>query len=67
MPIQNSMYLIGRAAVIIGNGALGLAKDQVAVLMVHSANLPLAFRFARATAGVVNSDAQMTDQLRLPR
>jgi hypothetical protein len=41
MPIQDSLYLVGRAAVIIGDGTLGLAKDQVTVLMVHSVSLDL--------------------------
>jgi hypothetical protein len=34
---RTAWYLIDRAAVIIGHGALGLVQDQVAVLMVHGA------------------------------
>src|SRR5215467_9030072 len=60
------MHLVDRAAIIIGNGALGLVQDQVAVLLVHGANLPLSFRFANAEAAVeiMHHAAKMTEQLR---
>src|SRR5262249_10247972 len=65
MPIQDCVHLFDRAAVIIADAPLGLVNDQIPMLLVHGANLPLSFRFATAQAAVeiIRNAVKMTEHL----